>query len=114
DDCNLTFELTHDLSFGSALIVRGHPENLDMGPPPSAVQCGKTHIGGAKIIQSSTRHRSAYAVRHGVAFLWKSGKNRLYRRTMCRIQPQKSTRVVPDRTMIDWDDVRYFLAVARG
>jgi DNA-binding transcriptional LysR family regulator len=23
-------------------------------------------------------------------------------------------RVVPDRTMIDWDDVRYFLAVARG
>jgi DNA-binding transcriptional LysR family regulator len=27
---------------------------------------------------------------------------------------KKSTRVVPDRTMIDWDDVRYFLAVARG
>src|ERR1700744_1050466 len=33
---------------------------------------------------------------------------------MCRIQPRKSTPVVPDRTMIDWDDVRYFLAVARG
>src|SRR5258705_12344240 len=26
----------------------------------------------------------------------------------------KAHRVVPDCTMIDWDDVRYFLAVARG
>src|SRR6201996_484889 len=26
----------------------------------------------------------------------------------------KSTPAVPDCTMIDWDDVRYFLAVARG
>src|SRR3984957_6702617 len=27
---------------------------------------------------------------------------------------RKRRRPVPDRTMIDWDDVRYFLAVARG
>src|SRR5579859_915364 len=33
---------------------------------------------------------------------------------MCRIQLQKSTRVVRYCTMIDWDDVRFFLAVARG
>src|SRR5690349_11597354 len=85
-----------------------------MGPPPSAVQCGKTHIGGAKIIQSGTRHRSVSAVRRGVAFLWNSGKNRLHRRSRCRLLPRKSTPVVPDRTMIDWDDVRYFLAIARG
>src|SRR5262252_5041751 len=26
----------------------------------------------------------------------------------------KANPAVPDRTMIDWDDVRYFLAVARG
>ena len=26
----------------------------------------------------------------------------------------KAHRAVPKRTMIDWDDVRYFLAVARG
>src|SRR6202023_1805704 len=26
----------------------------------------------------------------------------------------KAHRAVPDCTMIDWDDVRYFLAVARG
>jgi len=27
---------------------------------------------------------------------------------------RKALAVVPDRTMIDWDDIRYFLAVARG
>jgi DNA-binding transcriptional LysR family regulator len=31
-----------------------------------------------------------------------------------RIGLQKAHRVVPDCTMIDWDDIRYFLAVSRG
>src|SRR5580692_11144960 len=31
-----------------------------------------------------------------------------------RYGPWKAHRAVPKRTMIDWDDVRYFLAVARG
>src|SRR5260370_12322364 len=33
---------------------------------------------------------------------------------MCYTDFGRRTPVVPDCTMIDWDDVRYFLAVARG
>src|SRR3954454_23251730 len=43
DDCNLTFELTHDLSFGSALIVRGRSREPRYGSAAVRFQCGKTH-----------------------------------------------------------------------
>jgi DNA-binding transcriptional LysR family regulator len=35
-------------------------------------------------------------------------------RIAVRCGPWKTHRAVPDCTMIDWDDIRYFLAVARG
>jgi len=33
------------------LVVRGRPENLNIGPPESGAECGSAHIGGAKSIR---------------------------------------------------------------
>jgi hypothetical protein len=46
------------------------PENLQMGPQESAVECGSAHIGGAKSIRLDDRRqprRSASAVRNWAA-----------------------------------------------
>src|SRR5277367_3106615 len=51
-------------SFGEA------PENLQMSPPASGVECGSAHIGGAKSIRLDDRRRprrSASAVRNWAA-----------------------------------------------
>ena len=69
------------------------PENLilEVGPPATGVECGSPHIGGAK-----SNRLDDYACRD-------------VRRGLCKVHP-----AVQDCTMIDWDDVRYFLAIARG
>jgi DNA-binding transcriptional LysR family regulator len=70
-----------------------------MGPPEGRAQCASAHIGGANSIRSDDdcrrdhRHTSGQYAKYG---LWKA---------------QLAAR---ECTMIDWDDVRYFLAVARG
>src|SRR5580704_2461469 len=72
-------------SFGEA------PEKLEMGPP---VGIGPRFSAYAMTTASATHIRDAVrCVEHG---LWKAPPT------------------VPNCTMIDWDDVRYFLAVARG
>jgi len=35
----------------ASFLVREVPENLEIGPPESAVECGGAHIGGAKSIR---------------------------------------------------------------
>jgi hypothetical protein len=35
----------------SPLVVRGAPENLNVGLPESGAECGGAHIGGAKLIR---------------------------------------------------------------
>src|SRR4051794_33140073 len=78
---------------------RGPPETPKMGPRGRGGWGGRGPIGGAKSIRLDERCRrddrrtSGKCARYG---LW------------------KAHRVVPGCTMIDWDDVRYFLAVARG
>ena len=70
-----------------------------MGPPEAGVECGIAHIGGAKTIQlgrlnaATITRATAQCVRMGFG-----GRSCGARKC----------------TMIDWDDVRYFLAAARG
>jgi hypothetical protein len=35
----------------TSFLVGDVPENLEIGPPESAVECGSAHIGGAKSIR---------------------------------------------------------------
>ena len=62
-----------------------------MGPPASGVEWAIAHIGGAKSIRLDVRPFDNPG------------------RGLCKTRP-----AVLNCTMIDWDDVRYFLAVARG
>lgn len=70
-----------------------------MGLSAPGVQCGSAHKGGAKTIRSTCRADLKFVNAKLVCFIdW----------------PRRRTTAVPDCTMTDWDDVRYFLAVARS
>jgi hypothetical protein len=89
------------LPFKLCLCSSGEdPEELEMGSPASGGQSGSAHISGANSIRLDID--MSYDVAGLTAVRWVSHGL------------QKAPRAVPDRTMIDWDDVRYFLAVARG
>lgn len=80
------------------LTFRGCPDTLEIGLPPSGIECESTHIRGAKSHQLGVESLKkpnllVYSGRHG---RW------------------KARYPVLNCTMIDWDDIRYFLAVARG
>jgi hypothetical protein len=69
-----------------------------MGSPVRGSECGVAHIGGAKTIRTGDLNAEAFA------------------RTAAQRAGVGSEGAVAarERPMIDWDDVRYFLAAARG
>jgi hypothetical protein len=56
DDCNLTLKLSHNFSF-RGVGTASAPENLDISPRTSGVECGSAHIGGAKSIRPDDRRQ---------------------------------------------------------
>ena len=95
-------------------------ETLEMGPPKSGVECGSAHIGGAKSIRLGDR-RSAATIGVRRSELGRAGigcdRRPRYPHMLFDVLDTgigRRTLAVQDCTMIDWDDVRYFLAIARG
>jgi DNA-binding transcriptional LysR family regulator len=88
-----------------------------MGPARSGVECGSAHIRGAKTIRLDDRRqprRSESAVRNWAPLVDEAMITAGIAVRCVRYGFRKAHRAAQDCTMIDWDDVRYFLAVARG
>ena len=88
-----------------------------MGPPESGVECGSAHIGGANSIRLDDwrePRRSVSAVRIGSRSSTRAMMTARTAVRCVRYRLWKAHHAVPDCTMVDWDDIRYFLAVARG
>src|SRR3546814_9026065 len=88
-----------------------------MDPSASVVECENAHIGGAKSIRLNTRRQPRrsvppFGIGSNPSILAMMPVRIAVRCAGCRLW--KAHPVVRDCTMIDWDDIRYFLAVARG